>query len=379
MSHMSVTSQVTMPSGESVPAGGSAPSGMLACVVHGAHDLRVDTLPAPEPGPGLVAIDVAYGGVCGSDLHYVAHGGIGDFPLREPMVLGHEVSGTVAALGEGRTAGVGEGGVPAVGAAVTVYPASPCGRCPECRDGRANVCRDTRYLGSSMRYPHTQGGFAQRIVVRPDQVVALPAGVDLRRGALAEPLSVALHAVRRAGDVRGKRVLVTGAGPIGALVVAVLRHEGAAQIVVSDLLDGALAISRAVGATATVRADDPDDPHWPDEVDIAIDASGSPHGVAAGAARLVRGGRLVLLGILPPGQTPFPGNLVVTRELEVVGAFRFHHEIHDAVRLLAGGLDVDAVITGVVPLTQAGRAFEMATDRTTSSKVLLDLRPEASS
>lgn len=349
----------------------AASADMLACVVHGAHDLRIDTLPTPEPGPGLVAIDVAYGGVCGSDMHYVTHGGIGDFPLREPMVLGHEVSGTVAALGDGVA------GVPPVGSAVTVYPASPCGHCPECLDGRANVCRDTRYLGSSMRYPHTQGGFAQRIVVRPDQVVALPAGVDLRRGALAEPLSVALHAVRRAGDVRGKRVLVTGAGPIGALVVAVLRHEGAAQIAVSDLLDGALAISRAAGATATVRADDPDDPNWPDEVDIAIDASGSPHGVAAGAARLVRGGRLVLLGILPPGQTPFPGNLVVTRELEVVGAFRFHDEIHDAVRLLADGLDVEAVITGVVPLAEAARAFELAADRSSSSKVLLDLRATA--
>ena len=350
----------------------SETSQMLACVVHGAHDLRIDTVPSPEPGPALVAIDVAYGGVCGSDMHYVNHGGIGDFPLQEPMVLGHEVSGTVAALGEGADA-------PAVGTSVTVYPASPCGTCPECRDGRANVCRDTRYLGSSMRFPHTQGGFAQRIVVRPDQVVALPDGVDLRRGALAEPLSVALHAVRRAGDVRGKRVLVTGAGPIGALVVAVLAHEGAAQIVVSDLVDGALAISRSVGATATVRADDPEDPNWPDEVDIAIDASGSPHGVAASAARLVRGGRLVLRGILPPGQTPFPGNLVVTRELEVVGAFRFHDEIHDAVRLLADGLDVDAVITGVVPLAEASRAFEMAADRTTSSKVLLDLRDESPS
>lgn len=347
---------------------------MLACVVHAAHDLRIDTLPTPEPAAGLVAIDVAYGGVCGSDMHYVAHGGIGDFPLREPMVLGHEVSGVVAALGDG----VEPSQAAPVGTAVTIYPASPCGTCPECSDGRANVCRDTRYLGSSMRYPHTQGGFAQRIIVRPDQIVPLPDGVDLRRGAVAEPLSVALHAVRRAGDVRGRRVLVTGAGPIGALVVAVLAHEGAGHIVVSDLIDGALAISRAAGATATVRADDPGDPNWPDEVDIAIDASGSPHGVAAAAARVVRGGRLVLLGILPPGQTPFPGNLVVTRELEVVGAFRFHHEIHDAVQLLADGLDVDAVITAVVPLQRAPEAFELAADRSRASKVLIDLRETGS-
>ncbi|WP_226343914.1 L-idonate 5-dehydrogenase [Agilicoccus flavus] len=340
-------------------------STMRACVVHGAGDLRVDEVPWPAPGPGQVAIDVAYGGVCGSDLHYVRDGGIGDFPLREPMVLGHEVSGTVAALGDGVTGlSVGDG--------ATVYPASPCHACPECLDGRENVCRDTRYLGSSMRYPHTQGGFAQRILVRPDQVIPLPPGLDLRRAALAEPLAVALHAVRRAGDVAGKRVLVTGAGPIGALVVAALRHAGAGEIVVSDLVEQALAIAAAVGATRTVRADAVDPASL--EVDVAVDASGAPAGVNACAQALVRGGRLVLLGILPAGLTPFAGNLVVTRELEVAGAFRFSTEIRDAVAMLAAGLDVEAVISHVIPLTEASRAIELAQDRTTSSKVLLDLQ-----
>ncbi|NDZ81257.1 alcohol dehydrogenase catalytic domain-containing protein, partial [Streptomyces sp. SID10853] len=159
---------------------------MRGCVIHGVDDLRVDELPEPVAGPGLAVVAVRYGGVCGSDLHYWRHGGVGDFLLQEPMLLGHEVVGTVVAYGEGA-----EG--PAPGTPVAVHPATPCGACPECLDGRANVCRDTRYLGSAARTPHVQGGFAARIAVPAGQLRALPAGLGLRRAALAEPLAVALH------------------------------------------------------------------------------------------------------------------------------------------------------------------------------------------
>ncbi|MGW1272654.1 alcohol dehydrogenase catalytic domain-containing protein, partial [Streptomyces sp. NPDC002491] len=104
---------------------------MLACVIHGQGDLRVDELTAPSPGPGEVLVAVSHGGICGSDLHYWRHGGVGDFRLRAPMVLGHEVVG-VASSG------------PLAGAAVAVHPATPCGVCPECAHGRRQVCRDTR-------------------------------------------------------------------------------------------------------------------------------------------------------------------------------------------------------------------------------------------
>ena len=167
---------------------------MLGCVIHGQDDLRVAELPVPRPGPGQALVAVRYGGVCGSDLHYWRHGGVGDFRLREPMVLGHEVVGTVVEYGADASG-------PAPGSAVAVHPATPCGVCPECAAGRRNVCRDTRYLGSAARFPHVQGGFAAQVVVPAEQVRALPDGLELRRAALAEPLSVALHAVRRAGGV----------------------------------------------------------------------------------------------------------------------------------------------------------------------------------
>ncbi|MFG2547205.1 L-idonate 5-dehydrogenase [Streptomyces sp. NPDC048594] len=338
---------------------------MRGCVIHGAGDLRVEELPVPRPGPDEALVAVRYGGVCGSDLHYWRHGGVGDFRLREPMLLGHEVVGTVVAYSPG-TPG------PGVGTPVAVHPATPCGVCPECVDGRRNVCRDTRYLGSAARFPHVQGGFASRIAVPASQLRALPPGLAPRRAALAEPLAVALHAVGRAGDLTGRHVLVTGAGPIGCLVVAAARAAGAARVTVSDLLPAALEYARAAGADVLVRADDPDDAGWPAEVDAAIEASGVAAGLDACLRLVRRGGVVVQLGMLPPGRSPFAGNLVVSREIELRGAFRFDGEFDAALDLLAAEPAFDALVGAVVPVRDAESAFELAADRSRSCKVLLD-------
>ncbi|MFB6673257.1 L-idonate 5-dehydrogenase [Streptomyces sp. NPDC056390] len=338
---------------------------MLGCVIHGAGDLRVDELPSPEPGPGQALVAVRYGGVCGSDLHYWRHGGVGDFRLQEPMLLGHEVVGTVLSYGDGATG-------PAPGTAVAVHPATPCGTCPECVDGRRNVCRDTRYLGSAARTPHVQGGFAARIAVPAGQLRTLPDGLPLDRAALAEPLAVALHAVRRAGPVTGKHVLVTGAGPIGCLVVAAARAAGAAHVTATDLLPEALRYARLAGADTLVRADDPGDKGWPDEADTAVEASGVAAGLDSCLRHVRRGGVVVQLGMLPPGQSPFAGNLVVSREIELRGAFRFDTEFDDALRLLAEQPGLAELISAVVPVAAAESAFTLAADRARACKVLLD-------
>ncbi|NUP18324.1 MAG: L-idonate 5-dehydrogenase [Streptomyces sp.] len=338
---------------------------MLGCVIHGAGDLRVEEVPTRAPGPGQALVAVRYGGVCGSDLHYWRHGGVGDFRLREPMLLGHEVVGTVVSYGAGASG-------PPPGTAVAVHPATPCGVCPECADGRRNVCRDTRYLGSAARYPHVQGGFAARLTVPADQLRPLPPGLGLRRAALAEPLSVALHAVRRAGEVAGRHVLVTGAGPIGCLVVAAAKAAGAARVTVTDLLPAALRYARIAGADTVVRADDPDDAGWPSEVDVAIEASGVAAGLDTCLRLVRRGGVVVQLGMLPPGRSPFAGNLVVSREIEVRGAFRFDGEFDEALELLAAEGSFDGLVSAVVPVREAESAFELAADRSRSCKVLLD-------
>jgi L-idonate 5-dehydrogenase len=335
---------------------------MPAIVVHGADDLRVEERADQVPGPGEVAVRVRFGGICGSDLHYLRHGAVGDFRLREPLILGHEVSGEVAAVGAAVT------GIDA-GQPVTVHPATPCGSCAECRSGRPNVCRQARYLGSAAHFPHVQGGFRDVLVVRADQIVPVPADLPLATAALAEPLAVALHAVRRAGDVRGRRVLVTGAGPIGCLVVAALRAAGASEIVARDIVAEALEIARSVGADTLELAGAAD---GGGEVDHAIESSGAAAGLAECLRRTARSGRVVALGLLPPGDAPVPINLVVTRELELVGTFRFAREIKDAVKLLADGLSLGDILTAALPLERAAEAFSLAADRTRASKVLLD-------
>ncbi|TPQ16643.1 L-idonate 5-dehydrogenase [Streptomyces sporangiiformans] len=347
---------------------------MLGCVIHGQGDLRVDELPVPSPGPGEALVAVRYGGVCGSDLHYWRHGGVGDFRLREPMVLGHEVVGTVVSYGDGGDASAPAGALnlPAPGTDVAVHPATPCGVCPECVSGRRNVCRDTRYLGSAARTPHVQGGFAGRVVVPVEQVRALPAGLSLHRAALAEPLSVALHAVRRAGDVAGQHVLVTGAGPIGCLVVAAAKAAGAAHVTVTDLVPRALEYAEAAGADTVVRADEPAAQGWPAEVDTAIEASGVAAGLDTCLRLVRRGGVVVQLGMLPPGRSPFAGNLVVSREIDLRGAFRFDSEFDDALALLAREDRFDGLVSSTVSLREAERAFALAADRGSSCKVLLD-------
>ena len=295
---------------------------MLACVIHAADDLRVEPVDDGPLGPHDVAIAVRYGGICGSDLHYWHRGAVGAFRVREPMVLGHEIVGAVAERGESVT-----GLEP--GTLVAVHPATVCGSCPECLAGRPNICREVRYLGSAARFPHVQGGFRQRLVVPADQARVVPDGLAADRAVLAEPLAVALHVLARAGDVAGRRIFVAGAGPIGLLVATAAHARGAAEIISSDLLDEPLALARALGATTTVRAD-ADPGARPEDVDVAVEASGSAAGLATCAQVVRPGGTVVQVGMFPPGDVAVPVNQFVTREYDLRGAFRFHAEFDDA-------------------------------------------------
>jgi L-idonate 5-dehydrogenase len=338
---------------------------MRAVVAYAKDDLRLEERRTPSPGPGEVAVAVRYGGICGSDLHYWRHGAVGAFRLREPLVLGHEVVGVVSGVGAGVT-GIEPG------TEVAVHPAYPCGHCRQCLAGRRNTCLDAGYLGSAARFPHVQGGFADILVVPAGHAVPLPAGLGLRRAAIAEPASVAWHAVGQCGPVAGKRVLVTGAGPIGCLVVAALKAAGAAEIVVTDLHPEPLAVAAAVGATRTVRigaAGDLDDL----AADVAVESSGSPAGFNTCLRAVDRGGVVAGLGLLPPGDAPIAANLIITRELRVVGSFRFDPELATVLDALAAGrLPVEPVVTQVVPVDDVAEAFELAGDPSRSCKVLLD-------
>lgn len=330
--------------------------------VHGVKDLRVEERPVPRPGPGEVLVRTTFGGICGSDLHYYRDGAVGDFKVLVPMILGHEVVGRVEALGEGVDR-------PDVGTPVAVHPATPCGSCLQCQEGRENICPSATYLGSAARFPHVQGGFAELLVVRAEQLRPLPSGLNEADAVLAEPLAVALHATRRAGPVAGKRVLVTGAGPIGLLTVAVLHHEGAAEVMASDVLEEPLARAMRLGATSTFLVGEGTRPS-DGEADVVVEASGSPAALQACIEAVRPGGTVVGLGI-PGGPASLPAAQLVAREIALVGSYRFGPEFDQALALLASGFDSKAVVTHSFPLEDAQHAFDLASDRAAASKVVL--------
>ncbi|MCC7463393.1 MAG: L-idonate 5-dehydrogenase [Gammaproteobacteria bacterium] len=344
---------------------------MLAAVCHAKKDLRIEQVADRPLGPDEVRIAVAYGGICGSDLHYYHRGAVGDFALREPLTLGHEVSGVVVEVGaEVRDLQAGQ--------KAALDPARPCLACRYCRAGRSNLCSNMLFLGSAARFPHVQGGFAQRLVLRQDQVVPVPPDTDLLRLSVAEPLSVALHAVQRAGALTGRRVIVTGSGPIGLLTARAARLAGAAEILATDVEDAPLAVARShMGATrvANVRTQPQALAEFTADggsFDVAFEASGSPAALASLFAVLRRGGRIVQVGMLPPGDAPVPVNWLQSREFELLGSFRAHDEFRLAVALIVtGAIDVQPILSGTLPLSQAAAALDLAGDRSRVVKLHL--------
>ena len=341
---------------------------MKAIVIHAAHDLRVEEHPVDAPGPGQVRLRLATGGVCGSDLHYYNHGGFGAIRLREPMILGHEVSAYVQDLGKGVTNLV-------PGQLVAVSPSRPCGQCQYCAQGLQNHCLNMRFYGSAMPFPHIQGAFRQVLVADASQCVPAD-GLTPAEAAMAEPLAVALHATARAGQMLGKRVLVTGCGPIGMLAILAARRAGAAEIVATDLSDFTLAMARDVGADGTINmATNPDalTAYAADKgyFDVLYECSGAAPALTAGIHALRPRGIIVQLGL--GGDMTLPMMAITAKELELRGSFRFHTEFATGVGLMQKGLiNVKPLITHTVGLADAETAFKLASDRASAMKTQIE-------
>ncbi len=337
---------------------------MRTIVIHEAGDLRIEERDPETPARGEVQIRLETGGICGSDLHYFNHGGFGPVRLRQPMILGHEVAGTVTALGEDVTD-------LEIGDLVAVSPSRPCGRCRYCAEGLPNHCEDMRFYGSAMPFPHIQGAF--REVLNADAAQCVKAnGLTPAEAAMAEPLSVALHATRRAGEMLSKRVLVTGCGPIGCLAVLAARRAGAAEIVATDLSDNALAFAAKVGADRVINtASEPDAMNGfaagKGTLDVLYECSGAQAALAGGLSAMRPRGVVLQLGL--GGDMNVPMMLITSRELDLRGSFRFHEEFATAVQLMQAGLiDVKPLISHTLPLDEAEQAFRIASDRAQAMK-----------
>ena len=347
---------------------------MKAIVCHAPEDLRLDNFETDVLGTHQLQVDVAYGGICGSDLHYYQHGGFGTVRIKEPMVLGHEVSGIVRVVGS------------AVqnfkaGQRIAISPSRPCGQCQYCQKGQHNHCLDMRFFGSAMRFPHVQGAFRQTLVIDASQAHPLQDSLSLSLAALAEPLSVGLHAIQRAGSVFGKQVLVTGCGPIGTLLIGALRRAGAARIVAVDIADKPLECARAMGADEAINIAKQPEALAPFAVnkgvfDVMFEASGNDRALRNGLDVVAPRGVIVSIGL--GGDSTLPLNQLVGKELELRGTFRFHEEFAVAVRFLNEGLiDGRPVISHVMDFDDAIHAFELASDKSQAMKVQINFGAEA--
>ncbi len=337
---------------------------MKAAVFHAQEDLRIEEVADPSPGPGQVKLRNAFAGICGSDLHvyYTPEAAGLDFehphPLTGstlPQILGHEFSGTVVELGEG-VDGI------SVGDRVAVWPIYYCGDCAACRRGMYNACQKIGFHGLSS----DGGGMAEFTTVDASKLHVLPENVDLRLGALVEPMAVAWHAVSRSGVESGGTALIAGAGPIGIGVWFALKARGIEKVLVSEPSADRRAIIAALGATVvdpvtedlgaavTALTDG-------DGVDVAFDAAGAGPAVTSSLASLVPGGRVVVVAIHERTMDFLPTQLVMA-ETEIAGALAYLPEDFDAViaAMAAGVYDTtgwvkDVPLDGVVDAIHALR------------------------
>ncbi|KAK4538704.1 hypothetical protein CDCA_CDCA19G4729 [Cyanidium caldarium] len=354
-----------------------------AAVLYAARDLRISEWEVPQPAPHEVRIRMRNVGICGSDVHYWWHGHCGPFILRDAMVIGHECAGVVEAVGSAvRDRSVGQ--------RVAVEPGVPCGRCGQCRGGRYNLCGRMQFMAT----PPVHGALARYVCHAADFCYPLPDGLTLEEGALCEPLSVAVHANDRAGTRVQSRVVVLGAGPIGLACLMVAKAYGAVPVVVTDVSEQRLQVARyhcGADAVVCVREDRSEaetvkavrqalggDADGGDVgADAVIDCCGAESTMRVALQVAASGGRVCLVG-MAQDEMRLPLVAASTREVDVVGVFRYRNTYPRCIGLLASGkLNARALITHRLKgldAQQLLQGFEMArTGADGAIKVMFDV------
>lgn len=335
------------------------PATMRAAVLHGPEQLVIEERPVPVPGPGQVLVRIDAVGTCGSDVHYYRHGRIGDFVLTEPMILGHEPSGTVVACGPGATRH-------RIGQRVSVEPGTPCGSCAECRIGRYNLCPHMVFYAT----PPVDGVFCEYAAVHEEFAHAVPDTLSDEAAALLEPLSVGVWSCRKAGVTPGDRVLVTGAGPIGLVAAQTALAFGASEVTITDILPQRLERAREFGATAVDVSRTPlaDLDHEPD---VLLECSGVPAVINEAIRTVARAGRVVLIG-MGGDEVPLPLAKIQNYELKVTGTFRYANTWPTAIALAASGqVSLDSLVTHGYGLADAEQALTVGSQDPTAIKTVV--------
>ncbi|WP_135305949.1 NAD(P)-dependent alcohol dehydrogenase [Haloarcula amylovorans] len=328
---------------------------MRTCVLSDVGELSVIERDRPTPGLDEVLVRVDRVGICGSDLHYYQNGGNSGNVVEFPHVLGHESAGTVVEVGRDVT-GVAESD------RVAIEPGIPCGECTYCEDDEYHLCKEMEYMSS----PPVDGALTEYVAWPADLVYPLPESVSIREGALAEPLSVAMHACERGEIVEGDTVLVTGGGPIGQLVSEVAMAQGA-EVVLTDVVPEKLELAerRGVDHTVDVTSEDPvnviHDRVDPDGVDVVLESSGADSAIELTTDAVKRGGTVVFVGIPIDAALPTDVLGLIGEEYDLKGSFRFCGTYPDAIEgIRTGRFDVDSIVSFEQSLTETQAAFDRA-------------------
>lgn len=333
---------------------------MRASILSRAGQVGVENIDVPQIDGDQVLVRVAAVGVCGSDVHYFKEGRIGDFVVDRPLILGHEASGTIVAVGnlisETR-----------VGERVSIEPQRACRLCTQCKNGRYNLCAAMEFYAT----PPIDGAFAEYVAIQADYAYPIPDSMSLDAAALCEPLSVGIWANQKAHTRPGSRILIAGAGPIGIIVTQVASAFGASEIIVSDPVADRRASAMRFGATRAI------DPLAEDiatsglEVDAFIDASGAAPAVRAGVMAVAPAGRIVLVG-MGADDVSLPVSRIQNRELELTGVFRYANTWPLAIELVSSGrVNLDALVTGRFGLDDVEAALNAAGDPATLKAIVV--------
>jgi L-idonate 5-dehydrogenase len=313
---------------------------MKAFLIFGKLDGSLKEVPENTLAADEVKIRVSYVGICGSDLHYYFDGANGAFVVEEPLIPGHELSGVIVEDPSGEFK---------PGTNITLHPAT-YGVSEKGIEDKPYLWPKGAYLGSASTHPHTQGAMA---------------------AALAEPLGVAIHAINVADGVSGKKILVSGSGPIGLCVVAAAKILGATSITATDILSSALKRAEALGATESLQIGKDQLPE--NAFDVVFECSAAPVALSSAFNSVRRAGVVVQVGMLGAGPQPIAIAPLISKEIQLRGTFRFNDEINDAVTMLAENEWIKSIITHVIPLSDAVSAFNIAKDSEKSGKVLVKI------
>lgn len=338
------------------------------CRLYAKGNIVVDTDTIGVPKSEEILVGIGAGGICGSDLHYFFDGGFGPIIVKNPIILGHEIAGTILQIGTNISTF-------SIGDRVAINPSTACNSCEYCEKQLFQHCINMRFLGSALRTPHEDGGFREKLIVAPSQCLKVSSHVTLGEAACAEPLAVCIHAMNQVKNLKGKRVLVCGAGPIGALCTGLLSQASAAEIIVTDLHDFPLKTALKMGATDTINVTSSSQDlekyiQGKGYFDIVFECSAAASAIKTAFKALKPKGILVQVGV--SGDTAIPLSLLVSKEIQFIGSHRFHSEFKQAVDMLnRREINVRPIISATFPMADVKTAFEIAANRKRSIKIQL--------